>query len=81
MQMLAGALGVPIVWLMTGEGRGPAALAQTEPGAREGDGGFDAVLAEVRALRRLCGEMEGRLERLEHRLAQAASDISEGEGT
>lgn len=56
---LAGMLGVPLVWLLTGEGQGPQA----------GDGAGHALRAELREVRRMLEDAAQRIERLEGTLA------------
>ncbi|MBU3031682.1 helix-turn-helix domain-containing protein [Paracoccus marinaquae] len=56
---LAGMLGVPLVWLLTGEGQGP----------HEGAGIRQSARAELRDLRRVLEEAAQRIERLEGVLA------------
>ncbi|MDO5630382.1 MAG: helix-turn-helix domain-containing protein [Paracoccus sp. (in: a-proteobacteria)] len=60
-QMLAGMLGVSLIWLMTGRGEGPV-LASS-------DGGNAGTLAELRALRQMFKAADLRLARLEKVLA------------
>lgn len=63
-QMLAGMLGVSLVWLLTGEGEGvspPDARKAVRPGAAE-------LLAELREVRSGIGSLAERLGRLEARL-------------
>lgn len=64
MQTLAGVLNVSLIWLMTGEGRGPydvAAAVRSTPGADE----IIAEMHDIREQHRLLGE---RLVKLEARL-------------
>ncbi|MDO5613694.1 MAG: helix-turn-helix transcriptional regulator [Paracoccus sp. (in: a-proteobacteria)] len=56
-QMLAGMLGVSLIWLMTGRGEGPALASP--------DGSNAAALAELRALRQMLRAAEARMARLE----------------
>ena len=63
LQMLAGLLGVPMVWLITGEGDGVSAPDAEE---RQISPDLDETLLELRALRgemRATGERLGRLEK------------------
>ncbi|MDO5705536.1 MAG: helix-turn-helix transcriptional regulator [Paracoccus sp. (in: a-proteobacteria)] len=57
LQMLAGVLGVSLIWLMTGRGDGPAVDTDA--------GGNAATLAELRALRQMLKAADARLARLE----------------
>lgn len=59
LRRLAGIIGVSLVWLMTGEGRGP----------QPGDSGPAALAAEIRELRRLLLEAARRMDRIEDMLA------------
>jgi transcriptional regulator with XRE-family HTH domain len=63
LQMLAGLLGVPMVWLMSGEGAG---LAPAKPAARAQ--AVEQAIAELRALREAQIGLAERLGRLERRL-------------
>ncbi|WP_235755221.1 helix-turn-helix domain-containing protein [Paracoccus salsus] len=56
---LSGMLGVPLVWLLTGQGQGPQAE----------DGSAHATRNELRELRRLLAEAASRVDRLEELLA------------
>lgn len=56
---LSGMLGVPLVWLLTGQGQGP----------QHGDGAPQGVRSELRELRRLLTEAAHRVDRLEELLA------------
>lgn len=68
--MLAGALNVSIVWLMTGEGPGaPTGEAHFQ---EEAPAGLNDALAELRQLRLLQAQTADRLARLEKRLRQIA---------
>lgn len=60
LQMLAGVLNVSLVWLMTGEGDGPAYDAESDA-----TGAADALreLGEIRAEQRRLAERAGRLEK------------------
>ncbi len=66
LQMLAGMLGVSLMWLLTGEGDGVEAPSETE----EADANVRGVLAEIRELRAAMSAMTGRLGRLEKKLRQ-----------
>lgn len=61
LQMLAGVLGVSLIWLMTGRGEAPGA----PPAAAVG------TVAELRAVRDLLTDAAARLTRLEKALADA----------
>ena len=63
LQMLAGVLNVSIIWLMSGEGEGIRNRAET-PAAGE----VNALVAELRELRKLQTELANRTLRLERRL-------------
>lgn len=67
LQMIAGMLNVPIVWLMSGQGDLPVAL---EPEV-ELDDGLEACLGELRRLRLEQAQMVEKLGRLEKRLRAA----------
>ncbi|SPH17047.1 hypothetical protein DEA8626_00561 [Defluviimonas aquaemixtae] len=69
LQMLAGMLGVSLMWLLTGEGDGvePPAEDSTDSAHVKG------VLAEIRELRAAMTAMTGRLGRLEKKLRQGSS--------
>ena len=56
---LSGILGVSLIWLMTGDGRGPST----------GESGPGAIAAELRDLRRLLNEAARRMDRIEDLLA------------
>ncbi|ANT59788.1 MULTISPECIES: helix-turn-helix transcriptional regulator [Roseobacteraceae] len=63
LQMLAGLLNVPMVWLITGEGDGVSAPGEEEPQISPD---LDETLLELRTLRgemRAAGERLGRLEK------------------
>ncbi|WP_343081240.1 helix-turn-helix domain-containing protein [Ostreiculturibacter nitratireducens] len=63
LQMLAGLLGVSLMWLLTGEGEGIES-----PDERRPDADASAMLSEMRALRTEIGKASERLGRLEKRL-------------
>ncbi|MDI3335286.1 helix-turn-helix transcriptional regulator [Defluviimonas aestuarii] len=63
LQMLAGMLGVSLMWLLTGEGDG---VEMTEDG--DDSAQVKGVLAEIRELRAAMTAMTGRLGRLEKKL-------------
>ncbi|MEM8789658.1 MAG: helix-turn-helix transcriptional regulator [Pseudomonadota bacterium] len=63
LQMLAGVLNVSMIWLLSGEGPGPAAAASAV-----GDGETADILEDLRALRSAHADMAARLLRLERRL-------------
>ncbi len=67
LQMIAGMLNVPIVWLMSGQGDLPEAL---EP-ETDFDAGLEACLGELRQLRLEQAQLVERLGRLEKRLRAA----------
>jgi transcriptional regulator with XRE-family HTH domain len=71
LQMLAGILGVSMVWLLTGEGDGGPSLAAGEP--RSVSAELSAVLGEIRALRVANTKANDRLARLERRLREMAA--------
>ena len=68
LQMLAGMLNVPMVWLMTGQGDGVA-----PPDEKATDLGVEALLAELRETRIAQMRLAERLARLEKRLRLVAS--------
>ncbi|MFV0474460.1 MAG: multiprotein-bridging factor 1 family protein [Pikeienuella sp.] len=63
MQMLAGVLNISLVWLLTGEGDGPLAMADPP--------GVEGLLAEFDALRREQRRLADRFARFESRLRAA----------
>ncbi|MGB3315968.1 MAG: helix-turn-helix transcriptional regulator [Albidovulum sp.] len=65
LQMLAGMLGVSLMWLLTGEGDG---VEMTEEGDDSAE--IKGVLAEIREVRAAMTVMTGRLGRLEKKLRQ-----------
>jgi transcriptional regulator with XRE-family HTH domain len=71
MQMLAGALGVSLVWLLTGQGDGPA--PPPDPDAARAD--LETLLGEMQLLRGEAQSLASRLIRAEGRLRQIAADI------
>lgn len=66
LQMLAGMLGVSLMWLLTGEGEGLD--GPVEPVAQEEREALRETLAEVRAIRGVIEELDARLGRLERKL-------------
>lgn len=62
LQMMAGMLGVSLMWLLTGRGQGVAA-----PGANDG-GELPRLLGDLRVLRRDAAEIAGRVAELQNRL-------------
>lgn len=70
LQMLAGVLGVSMIWLLTGEGEGGPSLASREPGRISAE--LSAVLGELRELRLANTGANDRLARLERRLRRMA---------
>lgn len=72
LQMLAGVLGVSLMWLLTGEGDGLEAPPETEsPAANE----VRAVLSETRQIRAEIGALAERMGRLEKRLRLILSEV------
>lgn len=70
LQMLAGVLGVSMVWLLTGEGEGgPPARSRDETSI---SGELSALLDEIRDLRIANTKANNRLARLERRLREMA---------
>lgn len=68
LHLLSGVLGVPLMWLMTGEGDGVP-----EPGTElPGRTAAAALTSEIRGIRRDMGILSERLGRLERRLQGAA---------
>lgn len=67
MQMLAGVLGVSLVWLMTGRGGGPADASMDRPKAAAAIPGLGEELREVRGLLAAATERLSRLEATQHR--------------
>jgi ribosome-binding protein aMBF1 (putative translation factor) len=63
LQMLAGMLGVSLMWLLTGEGDGVEMAEDGDDSAQ-----VKGVLAEIRELRAAMTAMTGRLGRLEKKL-------------
>lgn len=63
LQMLAGMLNVPMVWLMSGLGRSPQAAGGPPPETPAAD-----CLADLRELRAEQAQLAGKLRRLEQRL-------------
>ena len=70
LQMLAGMLGVSLMWLLTGEGDGVEMPDEAAAEAAQVKG----VLAEIRELRAAMSAMTGRLGRLEKKLRQGTAD-------
>lgn len=68
LRMLAGLMGVSLVWLLSGQGQGPSGEAGAEAGAGAG-ASRDAALTELRALQQSLREATRRLARLEKLLA------------
>lgn len=64
LRMLAGLLGVSLVWLLSGQGQGPSGEAAVAAGPSR-----EATLTEVRALQQSLREATRRLARLEKLLA------------
>ena len=69
LQMLAGVLGVSLMWLMTGEGPGVPAPLDDETRTRRA--GLDHLRAEVRALRMSLLRTAERVGKLDRALAEA----------
>ncbi|WP_299839165.1 helix-turn-helix transcriptional regulator [uncultured Paracoccus sp.] len=68
LRMLAGLMGVSLVWLLSGQGQGPSGEAATAQ-ASAGGASRDAILTEFRALQQSLREATRRLARLEKLLA------------
>ncbi|MGB7320152.1 MAG: helix-turn-helix domain-containing protein [Albidovulum sp.] len=68
LQMLAGMLGVSLMWLLNGEGDGVDAPDDSPARTTE----VTAVLSEIRELRAAMSAMTGRLGRLEKKLRNTA---------
>jgi transcriptional regulator with XRE-family HTH domain len=66
LRMLAGLMGVSLVWLLSGQGQGPSGEAG---GETEAAPSRDAALTELRALQQSLREATRRLARLEKLLA------------
>lgn len=66
LQLLAGMLGVSLMWLLNGEGEGVE-----DPGDAVQKGGDPATLAEIRQIRAEMSGLIGKLKRLEQRLQSA----------
>ena len=64
LQMLAGVLGVSLMWLLTGEGDGVDGPVEADQGAAEAQ----VILAETRQIRAEIGSLAERMGRLEKRL-------------
>ena len=72
LQMLAGVLGVSIMWLLTGEGDG-----LDGPDPRQANEDAVAVLADMRQIRTEMGVLSERLGRLEKRLRLLVAEVPE----
>lgn len=72
LQMLAGVLGVSLMWLLTGEGDGLEAPPETESSAANE---VRAVLSETRQIRAEIGALAERMGRLEKRLRLIVSEV------
>ncbi|MCC5974153.1 MAG: helix-turn-helix domain-containing protein [Rubellimicrobium sp.] len=72
LQMLAGMLGVSLIWLLTGEGEGPEPPHEDEGQDRERHE-VSVIRAEMRGLRLEIVGLAGRLGQLERRLRNAGS--------
>lgn len=72
LQMLAGVLGVSLMWLLTGEGDGLEAPPEAEAAAA---GEVRAVLSETRQIRAEIGALAERMGRLEKRLRLIVSEV------
>lgn len=70
LQMLAGVLGVSIVWLLTGEGEGGPAVRSRD--TRSVSAELAALLNEIRDLRIANTKANNRLAKLERRLREMA---------
>ena len=70
LQMLAGVLGVSMVWLLTGEGEGGPAVRARD--AKNISSELAALLNEIRDLRVVHAKANNRLARLERRLREMA---------
>ena len=66
LQMLAGFLGVSMVWLLTGEGEGAPPVTREDRSSAE----VKALLAELRDIRMASAQTAERLAKLEKRLRQ-----------
>jgi transcriptional regulator with XRE-family HTH domain len=69
LQMLAGVLNVPIIWLMSGEGEGPVPPAGPAGNAGARAGEIASILAEIRSVREAQLQLGTRLQKLERRLS------------
>jgi transcriptional regulator with XRE-family HTH domain len=67
LQILAGTLNVPLIWLMSGEGEGPPRTQRP----RDGRASVRACLEELRDLRGAQAALAARMARLERRLRAA----------
>lgn len=72
LQMLAGVLGVSLMWLLTGEGDGLEAPSETD-GAAANE--VRSVLSETRQIRAEIGALAERMGRLEKRLRLIVSEV------
>ena len=70
LQMVAGVLGVSMIWLLTGEGEGGPALHDREP--RSVSAELSALLGEIRDIRMANHKANDRLAKLERRLREMA---------
>lgn len=70
LQMLAGVLGVSMIWILTGEGEGGPTVRA--PDARSISSELSALLGEIRELRVANTKANNRLARLERRLREMA---------
>ena len=72
-QMLSGLLGVSIIWLLTGAGKGVA-----EPGTGQAETAARLAIAETRRIRKDIDRLSDRLKRLETQMTQALTEASNG---
>lgn len=70
LQMLAGVLGVSMIWILTGEGEGGPAVRA--PDTKSISSELSALLGEIRELRVANSKANNRLARLERRLREMA---------
>ncbi|PUB12106.1 helix-turn-helix domain-containing protein [Yoonia sediminilitoris] len=70
LQMLSGLLGVSLSWLLTGNGEGPTAPAESDPIPKD----VTDILAEMRLLRTNISQSSEKLGQLEKRLRAALRD-------
>ncbi|MEZ5778113.1 MAG: helix-turn-helix transcriptional regulator [Paracoccaceae bacterium] len=73
LQMLAGMLGVSLMWLLTGEGDGVEIADDSETDIAD----LRGLLGELRQLRTEIGAMSGRIGRVEKRLRQVIANGAE----